>query len=71
MTTANATQATTKRIGHKVYAMTHKGISYEIDGQNHEFDSKEWQLFVHTTNGLEWYETLPTKRDAILYVLSL
>jgi len=59
---------TTKRIAHRVYATTHKGINYEIDGQNHEFDSKEWQVFAHTPNGLEWCDTLPTKSIALSYI---
>lgn len=64
------TKAKTKKTAYKVYEMIHKGVTYEIDGQNHELDSKEWQVFEVTSNGRDWWETLPTKRDAIEYVLN-
>jgi hypothetical protein len=56
---------TTKRIAHRIYEFTHNGHTFQVDGQNHEFDSKEWQLMIFQDGNYEWVDTYPTKRDAI------
>jgi len=55
----------TKRIAHRVYGVTYNGKTYEIDGQNHEYDSKEWELYEVNTIDNIWIETYPTKREAL------
>lgn len=54
-----------KRIAHRIYEAWHNGVRFEIDGQNHEFDSKEWELFVYDGDSALWVETYPTKREAL------
>ena len=59
---------TSKRTSHRIYETTYKGKTYAIDGQNHEFDSKEWQLFLTGADAqfeYEWIDTYPTKKDAL------
>lgn len=71
----------TKRIHHRIYAVQIGTKVYEVDGQVHEYGSKEWQLFEydltrHTGTGVldfdqyhhgerHWIETYPTKGDAL------
>jgi len=55
----------TKRIGHKLYQFEVEGQTFQVDGQNHEFDSREWQLFILQDGEFEWVQTYPTKRDAV------
>ena len=58
---------TSKRIGYKLYEVELDGVRYEVDGQNHEFDSREWQIFEEDKDGsMEWVSTEPTKKVALL-----
>ena len=58
-----------KRIYHRIYEVKLNDRTFHIDGQNHEYDSKEWQLFevVPTYYGEEnvWVETYCTKKAAM------
>jgi hypothetical protein len=55
-----------KRVDHRVYQVSTNNRVFFVDGQNHEFDSKEWQLFEEDSSGdMVWIETYSTKRDAI------
>jgi len=55
-----------RHIAHRLYEVTINGRTFTIDGQNHEFNSREWQLFEEFDHGMEWCETYPTKRDALI-----
>tara|TARA_R110000737_G_scaffold268360_1_gene275825 strand:+ start:1328 stop:1552 length:225 start_codon:yes stop_codon:yes gene_type:complete len=59
----------TKNIGHKRWEFKNAGKVFIIDGSNHEFDSREWQLFIQVQGAWgvedEWIETFETKRDAV------
>ena len=55
----------TKRVAHRIYEFQIGGNTYQVDGQNHEFNSREWQLFVLDNGEFEWHATYPTKREAI------
>jgi hypothetical protein len=59
----------TKRIGHRIYALTFEGVVWNIDGQNHEGGSNEWQVFEITDLGSEWWETFDTKREALDWIM--
>ena len=60
----------TKRIAPRVYEVVVNGDVYHIDGQNHQHDSREWQVFLVAPTENEWCETYPTKRDALEHLLS-
>ena len=49
----------------RIWSVTVNGRTFEIDGQNHEFTSREWQLFEVINDEHIWCSTLPTKRNAI------
>lgn len=63
----------TKKVAYKIYEITVNERTFHIDGQNHEFDSREWQVFelINSTceysdlPDMEWIETYRTKSDAI------
>lgn len=60
----------TKRIAHRIYALTVGGVTYNIDGQNHEGSSNEWELYeANNSGGLDWWETFDTKQDAITWIV--
>jgi hypothetical protein len=59
-----------KRIYHRIYRVESLGHVFEIDGQNREYDTKEWELYALVDNGYgtqdrEWIETYPTKKAAL------
>ena len=55
----------TKRIAHRIYEITAFGFTFQIDGQNHEGESNEWELFIIEGNENTWCDTYPTKKDAL------
>ena len=61
----------TKRIAWRIYELTLKGRTFQIDGQNHEGQSNEWELFeaVDSQYGslpdMVWIETYLTKKEAL------
>lgn len=62
-----------KRIGPRLYQVRYNGKSFEIDGQIHEHDTGEWQLFNITdgpASDLNWIETYPTKKAAMAEILN-
>ena len=50
---------------YRVYEVKVAGLTFEIDGQNHEGESNEWELFETSGDKSEWWDTFPTKRDAL------
>ena len=66
------TTLTSKRIAPKVYEVKVGDDVYEVDGQPHEHDSREWCVVAVTVDGdREWCTTLPTKRAALEWLGSL
>ena len=49
----------------RIWSVTVNGRTFEIDGQNHEFTSREWQLFEVIDGDNVWLFTFDTKRDAV------
>lgn len=60
-----------KRIAHRIYEVTCNASLYEVDGQNHEGTSNEWQLFEVNGYEREWCFTFDTKKDAMVYLTTL
>ncbi len=60
-----------KRIAHRIYEVTCNTSLYELDGQNHEGTSNEWQLFHVNGYEREWCFTFATKREAMKYLCKL
>jgi len=56
---------TSTKLYHRIYKVEHNGRTFEIDGQNHEYGSKEWELFEVVGGENVWIETYPTKKDAL------
>lgn len=61
----------------KIWEVTVGTRKFEIDGQNHESTSREWEVFElvqqenwdgTTTTERVWWDTLPTKRVALLRI---
>lgn len=66
----------------RIWEVKVDGRTFEIDGQNHEHDSREWQVFeLVETPGIpglsgpgierEWCDTVATKRDGLALVQEL
>ncbi len=60
-----------KRIAHKIYQVSFDDSLYEVDGQNHEGTSNEWELFQVNGYEREWCFTFDTKKEAISYLTTL
>lgn len=60
-----------KRIAHRIYQVFVSGVEYQVDGQNHEGSSNEWELFEVDGNNFEWCFTVDTKREAMEYLKEL
>ena len=60
-----------KRVAHRIYEVKCNTSLYEVDGQNHEGTSNEWQLFEVNGYDREWCFTFATKRDAMEYLGTL
>ena len=61
----------TKRVAHRIYQTTYNGRTYEIDGQNREDSSKEWDLYDTTGVSPIWIDTYTTKREALADIPTL
>ena len=60
-----------KRSAHRIYLVSFDDSQYEVDGQNHEGTSNEWQLFHVNGYEREWCFTFDTKREAMDYLGTL
>jgi len=60
-----------KRITHRIYRVAVNGSLYEIDGQNHEGASNEWELLQINGHERDWCFTFDTKREAIEYLTTI
>jgi len=63
---------TSKRIEYRVYEVKVNGKTFEIDGQNYEGDTNEWELFEVEYNVSKYQsekrtqcDVFDTKRDAM------
>lgn len=69
--TKRAKPMKSKRINHRIYQVAVNGSLYEVDGQNHEGASNEWELFQVNGYDREWCFTFDTKREAIEYLTTI
>ena len=55
----------------KIWVLVINGRTFHIDGQNHAFDSGEWEIFEEVINFFGqkeniWIDTVPTKKAALI-----
>ena len=49
----------------RIWEVKVAGRTFEVDGQNFEDTTREWQVFETTSGFNEWVDTVPTKREGL------